>query len=149
MQTILLDQVVQRRPADPEQLGSAGDVVLGAAHRLADRLAVGNFPRRTQVDRQHVIAWDDSCLEIEVASGHALSVGHDYGALDAVFQLADIARPAPLVDRLQRVGREAADRVAIRRAMTQSEGNISAAAKLLGISRPTLYDLLKQYRMHA
>ena len=48
-----------------------------------------------------------------------------------------------------RSAREAADRVAIRRAMTQSEGNISAAAKLLGISRPTLYDLLKQYRMHA
>ena len=37
----------------------------------------------------------------------------------------------------------------MRRAMTQSEGNISAAAKLLGISRPTLYDLLKQYRMHS
>lgn len=48
-----------------------------------------------------------------------------------------------------RSAREAADRVAIRRAMTQSEGNISAAAKLLGISRPTLYDLLKQYRMNA
>jgi two-component system NtrC family response regulator len=48
-----------------------------------------------------------------------------------------------------RSAREAADRVAIRRAMTHSEGNISAAAKLLGISRPTLYDLLKQYRMHA
>src|SRR3546814_8214448 len=46
-----------------------------------------------------------------------------------------------------RSAREAADRVAIRRAMTQSEGNISAAAKLLGISRPTLYDLLRQYRM--
>jgi two-component system NtrC family response regulator len=48
-----------------------------------------------------------------------------------------------------RSAREAADRVAIRRAMTQSEGNISATAKLLGISRPTLYDLLKQYRMQA
>ena len=48
-----------------------------------------------------------------------------------------------------RSAREAADRVAIRRAMTQSEGNISAAAKLLGISRPTLYDLLKQYRMQS
>jgi len=48
-----------------------------------------------------------------------------------------------------RAAREAADRVAIRRAMMQSEGNISLAAKLLGISRPTLYDLLKQYRMQA
>ncbi len=48
-----------------------------------------------------------------------------------------------------RAAREAADRVAIRRAIMQSEGNISSAAKLLGISRPTLYDLLKQYRMQA
>ncbi len=46
-----------------------------------------------------------------------------------------------------RSAREAADRVAIRRAMMQCDGNISHAAKLLGISRPTLYDLLKQYGM--
>ena len=43
--------------------------------------------------------------------------------------------------------REAADRAAIRRAISQTNGNISNAAKLLGISRPTLYDLLKQYQM--
>ena len=41
--------------------------------------------------------------------------------------------------------REAADRKAIRRALAETENNISGAAKLLGISRPTLYDLLKQY----
>jgi two-component system NtrC family response regulator len=41
--------------------------------------------------------------------------------------------------------REAADRRAIRRALAETENNISGAAKLLGISRPTLYDLLKQY----
>lgn len=48
-----------------------------------------------------------------------------------------------------RTAREAADRVAIRRALSQSDGNISVAAKLLGVSRPTLYDLLKQYGMQA
>ena len=41
--------------------------------------------------------------------------------------------------------REAADRKAIARAISRTEGNISGAAKLLGISRPTLYDLLKSY----
>jgi two-component system NtrC family response regulator len=41
--------------------------------------------------------------------------------------------------------REAADRKAIGRAIARTEGNISSAAKLLGVSRPTLYDLMKQY----
>ena len=41
--------------------------------------------------------------------------------------------------------REAADRKAIARAIARTDGNISGAAKLLGISRPTLYDLLKSY----
>jgi two-component system NtrC family response regulator len=48
-----------------------------------------------------------------------------------------------------KTAREAADRKAIRRALARSEGNISSSAKLLGISRPTLYDLLKQYDMQA
>jgi two-component system, NtrC family, response regulator len=43
--------------------------------------------------------------------------------------------------------REAADRRVIRRALAETENNISGAAKLLGISRPTLYDLMKQYRL--
>ena len=41
--------------------------------------------------------------------------------------------------------REASDRKVIRHALARSEGNISSTAKLLGVSRPTLYDLLKQY----
>jgi two-component system NtrC family response regulator len=45
--------------------------------------------------------------------------------------------------------RERADRKAIRHALARSEGNISNTARLLGISRPTLYDLLKQYGLQA
>ncbi|WCT78799.1 PEP-CTERM-box response regulator transcription factor [Novosphingobium humi] len=41
--------------------------------------------------------------------------------------------------------REITDRRVIRQALARSEGNISSTARLLGISRPTLYDLLKQY----
>ena len=45
--------------------------------------------------------------------------------------------------------RERSDRKIIRHALARSEGNISNTAKLLGISRPTLYDLLKQYDLSA
>ncbi|MXP28594.1 PEP-CTERM-box response regulator transcription factor [Porphyrobacter algicida] len=46
-----------------------------------------------------------------------------------------------------KTAREQADRRMIRQALARSEGNISNTAKLLGISRPTLYDLLKQYEL--
>jgi len=48
-----------------------------------------------------------------------------------------------------KAAREAADRRVIRHALARSQGNISSTAKLLGISRPTLYDLLKQYDLQA
>ncbi|WP_265571347.1 PEP-CTERM-box response regulator transcription factor [Sphingomicrobium nitratireducens] len=48
-----------------------------------------------------------------------------------------------------RAAREIADRKVIQQALTRTENNISGAAKLLGISRPTLYDLMKQYKLSA
>jgi two-component system NtrC family response regulator len=63
----------------------------------------------------------------------------DVGDLD----MAPASGAAPVLN-LKQV-REEADRTAIRRALAQADGNISQAAKLLGISRPTFYDLVKQY----
>lgn len=61
----------------------------------------------------------------------------------------DLDLPAPEVAEAQtlnlKAARELADRRVIRHALARSEGNISSTAKLLGISRPTLYDLLRQY----
>ncbi len=45
--------------------------------------------------------------------------------------------------------RQAAESKAIRVALTRSFGNISKAAELLGITRPTLYDLLNKYGLSA
>lgn len=40
-----------------------------------------------------------------------------------------------------------AERAAILRALTMSDHNISATSKLLGVTRPTLYDLMKKYNI--
>ena len=63
----------------------------------------------------------------------------------------DLAEPDEEGDQLLNLksAREATDRRVIRHALARSEGNISSTAKILGISRPTLYDLLKQYDLHA
>ncbi|MDD5578555.1 MAG: PEP-CTERM-box response regulator transcription factor [Methylobacter sp.] len=44
--------------------------------------------------------------------------------------------------------REAAETLAIKRALTYSNNNISNTAKLLGVTRPTLYTLFEKYRIH-
>ncbi|QIL01989.1 PEP-CTERM-box response regulator transcription factor [Sphingomonas sinipercae] len=62
-----------------------------------------------------------------------LDLAGDQGAGDAIINL--------------RSARESADRRAIHQALSRTDNNISGAAKLLGISRPTLYDLLKQYQI--
>jgi two-component system NtrC family response regulator len=45
--------------------------------------------------------------------------------------------------------RQQSESKAIRVALTRSFGNISKAAELLGITRPTLYDLLNKYGLSA
>jgi two-component system NtrC family response regulator len=46
-----------------------------------------------------------------------------------------------------RVARARAEREVIRLALAQAGANLSKAAKLLGISRPTLYDLMQQHQI--
>ena len=43
-----------------------------------------------------------------------------------------------------RVVREAAERQAIVAALARANGNIVRASEILGVSRPTLYDLMKR-----
>lgn len=45
--------------------------------------------------------------------------------------------------------REAAETIAIKRALTFSNNNISNTARLLGVTRPTLYMLFEKYGINA
>jgi two-component system NtrC family response regulator len=50
----------------------------------------------------------------------------------------------PLPLNLKEV-REAAETIAIKRALNYADNNVSVAAKLLGVTRPTLYGLFEKY----
>jgi len=86
--------------------------------------------------------WPGNVRELEnrVKRAAIMADGKLVSAADLDFDDGEDNEPLNL-----KAAREIADRKAIRLALSRSENNISQAAKLLGISRPTLYDLLKQY----
>jgi two-component system NtrC family response regulator len=56
----------------------------------------------------------------------------------------ELAAPRPGEEDLDlRSARNRAERIVVQRALAQSNGNLTIASKLLGISRPTLYSLLE------
>jgi two-component system NtrC family response regulator len=92
--------------------------------------------------------WPGNVRELEnrIKRSVIMADGRTIGATD--LDLSNKVDSEPVAINL-RAAREVADRKAIRQAMSRTDNNISGAAKLLGISRPTLYDLLKQYRLQA
>ena len=144
-----LAEIVVKIPSLAERPGDAG---LLARHFLA-RFAKAMNPnvRGFAPDALSAIdawGWPGNVRELEnrlkraviMADGKLVSAADlDFGATDD-----DDGERINL-----KAAREQTDRKAIRRALARTENNISSAAKLLGISRPTLYDLLKQYDMSA
>ena len=85
--------------------------------------------------------WPGNIREMENKIKRAVIMCEDKLVTPADLQLAT---PEGLSINLRHV-RQEAEKVAINRALSLADGNYSAAAKLLGITRPTLYDLVKKY----
>ncbi|SNS25182.1 two component, sigma54 specific, transcriptional regulator, Fis family [Sphingomonas laterariae] len=92
-------------------------------------------------------AWPGNVRELENRLKRAVIMAEGKLVTAADLDLDLSSEGAELINL--KAAREMADRRAIRQALARTEGNISNAAKLLGISRPTLYDLFKQYDLQA
>ena len=92
--------------------------------------------------------WPGNVRELENRVKRAVIMSDDKLVGAADLDLAELSHEQCQALNLK-TAREVSDRKLIRHALARSEGNISSTAKLLGISRPTLYDLLKQYDMQA
>ena len=140
-----LAEIVVRIPALADR---TGDAVLLARAFLA-RFAAEMNPavRGFTADALAAIdgwGWPGNVRELEnrVKRAVIMADGKLVTAADLDLNEPDAAEDAALN---LKSAREATDRRMIRHALARSEGNISSTARLLGISRPTLYDLLKQY----
>ena len=144
-----LAEIVVKIPSLAERPGDASLLAKAFLARFAAEMnpAVKGFApdALAAIDAWH---WPGNVRELENRVKRAVIMAD--GKLVAA---ADLDLAAPDEDEAQvlnlKCAREAADRKVIRHALARSEGNISSTAKLLGISRPTLYDLLKQYDLQA
>jgi len=84
-------------------------------------------------------------MENKIKGAVIMTEGKQVTAAD--LGLSDVDTAGPDLN-LREVRRRAESR-AIKRALVFSSGNISRAAKILGITRPTLYDLLEKYDIQA
>ena len=144
-----LAEIVVKIPSLAER---PGDSVLLARH-FVNRFARELNPKVHSLSPDALAtidgySWPGNVRELEnrIKRAVIMTDGRSVGAddLDLPGRVSDEPEAINL-----RAAREVADRRAIRQAMGRTENNISGAAKLLGISRPTLYDLIKQYRLQA
>jgi two-component system NtrC family response regulator len=146
-----LAEIVVKIPSLAER---SGDAVLLARHfvnRFGRELNPGvQTLSADAIDAVDAYGWPGNVRELENRIKRAVIMADGKSVNSADLDLPsnaannDDALPINL-----RAAREVADRKAIRQAMSRTDNNISGAAKLLGISRPTLYDLLKEYRLQA
>ncbi|HLT25191.1 MAG TPA: PEP-CTERM-box response regulator transcription factor [Zeimonas sp.] len=124
----------------------AGDAAL-LAHAFVQRFARQNgrdrmVLREDALDAIQRHPWPGNVRELENCIKRAVIMadGASITADDLGLQVSD---EAPMLNL--RVAREEAERQAVLKVMARVEGNVARAADLLGISRPTLYDLLNRF----
>jgi two-component system NtrC family response regulator len=138
-----LAEIVVRIPSLAERPGDAGLLARHFLKKYADAMRTG--ARSFTADALAAIdawGWPGNVRELEnrVKRAVIMADGKQVTATDLDLEAAGDGAPINL-----KAAREMADRKAIRHALARAEGNISGTARLLGISRPTLYDLMKAY----
>ena len=131
---------LRERPADAVVLASY------FLRRFADeygRLARGIGPSALAAIKDH--PWPGNVRELENRVKRAVVMTDGPLLTAADLDLSTAGDDAKLLDI--RSARARAEREVIQLALAQAGSNLSKAAKLLGISRPTLYDLMQQHQL--
>lgn len=116
--------------------------------RLAQELGLSRVPDLTPEARQRIDAhpWPGNVRELKMALHHAVVLARGSERIEA-WHLPDAptqAEPPAVPDRASPSLAEL-EIDALRRALAEADGNVSAAARQLGIARSTVYRMLKRH----
>jgi two-component system NtrC family response regulator len=142
-----LAEIVVRIPSLAER---PGDAVLLARH-FVSRYATDLNPQVKGLSGDAAAAidawpWPGNVRELENRVKRAVILADGKTVTAGDLDLTSVDEADETIINLRTV-REQAEQQAVRRAIARSDGNISNAAKMLGVSRPTLYDLMKSYNL--
>ena len=142
-----LAEIVLTVPPLRQRIGDAELIAHALVHRFAAELKRGSMallPDALAAIEQH--PWPGNVRELEnvIKRAVVMADGQRIAAADLALapsdSMTDDAAPLNL-----RAVRDAAEQRALLRALARTNNNLSRAAELLGISRPTLYDLMNRF----
>ena len=139
-----LAEIVLRIPPLRERRGDASLLAHAFVRRFADENRRGSFTLLPEaVDAIDAHGWPGNVRELENCAKRAVIMAESSALHAQDFGLEPVIVDAEMFS-LRRV-RDQAERDAVTRILGRVNGNVSKAAELLGISRPTLYDLMEKY----
>jgi two-component system NtrC family response regulator len=139
-----LAEIVVTVPPLRDRPGDAALLAHALVRRFADeqkRGRLGISDEALEVIERH--RWPGNVRELENVIKRAVILTEG-----AVIQARDLGMANPTTEEIPlnlREARDGAERREVARALARANGNLSKAADLLGVSRPTLYDLLNRF----
>ena len=141
-----LAEIVLEVPALRARNGDAALLAHGFVHRFAAELKRGSMtllPDAVAAIEAH--AWPGNVRELENVIRRAVIMADGSGISAADIGIGSEAGERETTQINLRQVREEAEKHAVLRALGRVNGNLSKAADLLGVSRPTLYELMHRF----
>ena len=139
-----LAEIVLRIPPLRDRKGDASLLAHAFLRRFSEEHKRGSLTLLPEaIDAIEAYAWPGNVRELENCAKRAVIMADSSTLRAEDFGLEPVL-PEPELFSLRRV-RDQAERDTVTRVLGRVNGNISRAAELLGVSRPTLYDLMEKY----
>jgi two-component system NtrC family response regulator len=143
-----LAEIVMTVPPLRQRHGDPSLLAYAFVRRFVDEHKRGSMSLSPEaIDAIEAHAWPGNVRELENCIKRAVIMAETRTLRPEDLNLNTVARQSDAFN-LRRV-REEAEKVAIVGALGRANNNVSKAAEMLGVSRPTLYDMMERYGLRS